>query len=196
MPEQRICHRDIKADNILLTCANLNCALAKICDFGEVRNADAPDKTNLGSQGGAPEIETGCYDCKVDVWSLGVLVRDLAGEKIIYSIGRDTEEAYRIPNPQSSIDYFINFVIQPAFTRPSIDEVLEHPFLRSYRDLLLKRLQLKSRRNMILRTHFPEPAQRFIEETLSEIETGILAYLIDDPEVRDFRGFNQVSKKL
>lgn len=140
MHEQRICHRDINADNILLTCANLNCELARICDFGEARNAYALDKTNLGSQGGTPEIETGYYDCKVDVWSLGVLVRDLAGEKIVE--GRHTEEAYRIPNPQSSIDYFINFVYQPAFTRPSIDEVLEHPFLQSYRDLLLKRPQL------------------------------------------------------
>jgi serine/threonine protein kinase len=231
MHMKMICHRDLKADNILLTCSNLNCALVKVCDFGEARNLDerkegeqlrkpepiliganasAPEKgkqepTLIGANAAAPEALTGRYDCRMDVWSLGVLMHDLTREPVEIPVdskhpklSHEEEEIrkYKRPNPQNVQDEFINYLIQPASTRPSITEVLKHPFLQSYRELLLKRLQLKSRRNMILRTHFPQLAQRFIQETLEDIDNGILSFFTTDSEVQEFKGFNQVLMKI
>jgi len=42
MHSKEIMHRNIKADNILLTCTNLNRALVKICDFGQVTSIAEP----------------------------------------------------------------------------------------------------------------------------------------------------------
>ena len=214
MHMQNICHRDLKADNILLTCFNLNCALVKVCDFGEAGKLEELKKeveranplfTLIGANGSAPEMVTGYYDFRVDVWSLGVLIHDLTRELVEkpvdptpLSLSYEQVEVrkYQRPNSQNIHDKFINYLIQPASSRPSITEVLQHPYLQSYRDLLLKRLQLKSRRNMILRAHFPQQTQRFIQETLEEIDTGILSYSAADPEVQEFRLFNQVLMKI
>lgn len=214
MHMKMIFHRDLKADNILLTCSNLNCALVKVCDFGEARNLEEhekevqsrePENTFIEANGSAPEMVTGKYDCRVDVWSLGVLMHDLTRELVERPVDskhlrlsfEETEiRKYKRPTPQNVHDEFINYLIQPASTRPSITEVLEHPFLQSYRNLLLKRLQLKSRRNMVLRTHFPQQAQRFIQETLEDIDNGILSFLTTESEVQEFKGFNQVLMKI
>jgi serine/threonine protein kinase len=209
-----ICHRELKAGNILLTCSNLNCALVKVCDFGEARNLEEqkeeeqlrePEYDWFCSYDSAPEMATGRYDCRVDVWSLGVLIHDLTREPVEIPVDSkhpklSHEEAeirkYKRPNPQNVQDEFINYLIQPASTRPNITEVLEHPFLQSYRELLLKRLRLKSRRNMILRVRFREPAQRFIQETLEDIDSGILSFFTADSEVQKFKVFNQVLEQI
>jgi len=77
--DNNIVHRDLKPDNILLFDPEGNpYPRLKICDFGLARviTNDKIDKhtERLGTEGyKAPEISSGQYNAKVDLWSLGVI---------------------------------------------------------------------------------------------------------------------------
>lgn len=77
----RICHRDLKPDNIVIHRVSHNRKQYKLTDFGLAR--PAPDKTIVQSVVGtrhyyAPEVvDTGKYNNKVDYWSMGVIVYEL-----------------------------------------------------------------------------------------------------------------------
>lgn len=67
-------HRDIKPDNIFLTCINGKLT-AKLGDFGWTRIVDENGvMTNTAGNKwfNAPEIETGKYDISADIFSFGV----------------------------------------------------------------------------------------------------------------------------
>jgi len=79
-----VAHRDIKADNILLTSSGL----VKLADFGTAKNCEGTQRgaqTMIGTPFFmAPEIlieQDGCdeveYGVKADVWSLGITVCEL-----------------------------------------------------------------------------------------------------------------------
>ncbi|KAM3131009.1 Cyclin-dependent kinase 13 [Paramecium bursaria] len=82
--ERGVYHRDLKPNNILYG----NCI--KICDFGlsNEYNPQRPQtKRVMIPQYRAPEIYLGCtYDCKVDVWSLGILFIELLLKKSPFQI--------------------------------------------------------------------------------------------------------------
>ena len=156
MHDLRVCHRDLKADNVLLTSEVVDDALVKLCDFGEARQLAneiqlATDLTNI--LGMAPEMRDGRYDCKVDVWSLGGLVRDLLST-----------------TPDDDCLSFIRETTQstPA-SRPDITQALQHPYLQSYTLVLQKRFRLKTRRNMILHLRYPHTSDPYITETIDEL---------------------------
>ncbi|EDW38088.1 GL12407 [Drosophila persimilis] len=80
--ECKVCHRDLKPDNIVIHRQKDGLKTYKLTDFGLARGA--PDQTILQSMVGtrhyfAPEVvDTGMYNTAVDYWSLGIIAYELA----------------------------------------------------------------------------------------------------------------------
>ncbi|XP_015022781.2 inhibitor of nuclear factor kappa-B kinase subunit beta [Drosophila mojavensis] len=78
----RICHRDLKPDNIVIHHTGNGRKMFKLTDFGLAR--DSPEKTTQQSVVGtrhyyAPEVvDTGKYKETVDYWSMGVIAYEVA----------------------------------------------------------------------------------------------------------------------
>merc|ERR1712176_995944 len=71
-----IAHRDLKPENLLMKTLEKD-ALIKICDFGFAKRYEAGGRmiTQCGTPYYvAPEVLTGDYNHKCDVWSCGVLM--------------------------------------------------------------------------------------------------------------------------
>ncbi|CAG2100264.1 unnamed protein product [Medioppia subpectinata] len=77
-----IIHRDIKPDNILLTYDSTNNRFIKLCDFGLATNQSEPSIRDNHSIVGtiryiAPEVYSGRYNHKSDIYSLNVVGKQL-----------------------------------------------------------------------------------------------------------------------
>uniref|UniRef100_A0A3B1J3K3 non-specific serine/threonine protein kinase n=1 Tax=Astyanax mexicanus TaxID=7994 RepID=A0A3B1J3K3_ASTMX len=135
--EQDIVHRDLKSENILLTPDGT----IKVTDFGFSRMSRGfPELCNslCGTPNYcAPEVLCGkSYDGKKsDVWSLGVILYTMVTgelpfnyENILYLQKKPLQ--YSIPVEKSCRD-FISYMLQyDPFTRPSVTEVAQHPWLQ------------------------------------------------------------------
>jgi len=135
-------HRDIKSDNIL------------IGEKGEIKLADFGFAAQLTSQQGkrhtvigtpywmAPEVIEGLdYGPKVDIWSLGIMVReclegfppymDLPSAKALFLI--ITKGLPRIKNESTYSKELLNFLdlclAKDPQDRPDAIQLLQHPFL-------------------------------------------------------------------
>jgi serine/threonine protein kinase len=91
MHSANVLHRDLKPSNILV---NSNCDL-KICDFGLARGvirdgAEPLTEYVVTRWYRAPEIMLACreYTKAVDVWSVGCIMAELLGRKVLFA-GRD-----------------------------------------------------------------------------------------------------------
>lgn len=140
-------HRDIKSDNILLDSKGE----VKIGDFGyavQLTQEKTKRTTIVGTPYWmAPELIRGHeYDQKVDIWSLGIMVMemaegdppymDVAPLKALFLI--TTKGIPDLKEPQNWSPEFIDFVSKclqkDASDRPTCEELLEHPFIVKYKD--------------------------------------------------------------
>ncbi|CAG2106011.1 unnamed protein product [Medioppia subpectinata] len=76
--KNHIIHRDLKPDNVLIQSIDKTTKRClKLCDFGLSKEmnkyTDAFKMTDLDIQFQAPEVSTGCYDHKIDVYSLAMI---------------------------------------------------------------------------------------------------------------------------
>ena len=86
MKENKIVHRDLKLDNILIKYENKEKSLfkVKLCDYGISKYGNfIPLKTHIGTEAYmAPEImeltEVNNYNYKCDLWSLGIIIYELS----------------------------------------------------------------------------------------------------------------------
>uniref|UniRef100_A0A4W6FQD4 non-specific serine/threonine protein kinase n=1 Tax=Lates calcarifer TaxID=8187 RepID=A0A4W6FQD4_LATCA len=144
----RIIHRDVKGNNILLTTEGG----VKLVDFGvsaQLTSARLRRNTSVGTPFWmAPEV-IACeqqydysYDARCDVWSLGITAIELAdGDpplaemhpvKALFKIPRNPSPTLR--NPEQWCRSFSHFIgqclIKDFEARPSVTHLLEHPFIK------------------------------------------------------------------
>lgn len=141
-------HRDIKSDNILLG-SDGSC---KIADFGyaaQLTQEKAKRITIVGTPYWmAPELIRGQnYDQKVDIWSLGIMVMEMAeGDppymdfpplRALFLI--TTKGIPGLKHPEKWSTEFKDFVAQclekEAENRPTADQLLFHPFIVKYAEI-------------------------------------------------------------
>lgn len=137
-------HRDIKSDNILLSTTGT----IKLADFGFAAQLTAQQSqrhTVIGTPYWmAPEVIEGIeYGAKVDIWSLGIMVReclegfppymDLPSAKALFLI--ITKGLPRLKNEAQYTPELLNFLelclAKDPENRPDAIQLLQHPFLMS-----------------------------------------------------------------
>lgn len=149
MHKQNKIHRDIKTDNVLL---NANGAV-KLADFGftvQLSKKNPNRKSIVGTPYWmAPElIRSQPYNFKVDIWSLGVMCRELAEGvppyvdlpplRALYMI--QTEGLPEIAHPEERsaeiLDFLSKCLKMNPNERPTAEELLKHPFLKRACDIM------------------------------------------------------------
>lgn len=137
-----IIHRDIKSANILVS----NDGQVKIADFGFTAQLSSSINTRHTFCGTpywmAPEVvQEKEYNCKVDIWSLGVMCMEMATGNPPYINEKPMRALFLIlskgvpglPEPEKYSTDFLNFIglctDMNADNRPTAEQLLEHPFL-------------------------------------------------------------------
>ena len=142
-----VCHRDLKPENILFTTIAENSSL-KLIDFGLSKVFDGDNNIMKGVVGTtfymAPEVITGKYNEKCDVWACGVILYImLSGKPPFYS--QDEEELKnKIIAGKFNFDYpefnkisqdakdLIRSILVPVHKRPSVSEILETKWIKEF----------------------------------------------------------------
>ena len=157
MHNANICHRDIKAQNILLSSEKYN---IKICDFGFSSDSTEMQNGMFGTKEYmAPEIIMGkeYNGIKADIFSLGVLLFYLRTSKFLFEQAKISNNTLKtsydyIKNKDDNIwnqsvvdninelsedfkDLFLSMVAFDPNERPSIEEILEHKWLKGISNL-------------------------------------------------------------
>jgi len=134
-----IAHRDLRSDNLLVSPRGV----VKISDFSSAVQVPRDEPTCSDLAGviywQPPEMRLGSYNAlKVDVWSLGATVWEMAQAEPPFS---DITDPRQMPDrwpplhqPEiysRSFHDFLHLCSQPSSSRPDPDELLKTPFIQS-----------------------------------------------------------------
>ncbi|KAK9823221.1 hypothetical protein WJX72_001156 [[Myrmecia] bisecta] len=139
-----IIHRDLKCDNIFI---NGSEGVVKIGDLGLatlLRARTAPQSVLGTPEFMAPELYDEEYDDRVDVYSFGMCLLELATLEYPYCECRNAAQIYRKVTlgvrpaglqkvPSHELAEFINVCISPRAQRPRARQLLKHPYFDSIR---------------------------------------------------------------
>ncbi|XP_065173628.1 serine/threonine-protein kinase fused [Atheta coriaria] len=138
----RVLHRDLKPQNILLDANNT----AKLCDFGFARNMSTGTHVLTSIKGTplymAPElIEEQPYDHNADLWSLGCIIYELlvgappfCTASILHLIRLIKHEQVQWPTflSEHCISFLKGLLQKNPGKRMSWQEILNHPFVKGH----------------------------------------------------------------
>ncbi|CAL5204564.1 unnamed protein product [Lathyrus oleraceus] len=152
-----VVHRDIKPENILLT----KSGKLKLADFGlAMRISEGQNLTGLAGSPAyvAPEVLSGKYSEKVDIWSAGVLLHALLigclpfqGDSLeavfeaIKTVKLDFQAGMWESISKPARDLIGRMLSRDTSTRISADEVLRHPWILFYTAQSLTMLPIKAK---------------------------------------------------
>jgi len=152
MHENKIIHRDIKLDNILIKYkdnkinnnkdSNIN-FVVKLADYGiSKQEKNTVNKTFMGAfETMAPEILEGKenYDNKCDLWSIGIIIYQLFFKKYPYEgtpvaiynqINKFGREKLEKTNNENLDNLINSLLIREPEKRLNYEEYLNHPFFK------------------------------------------------------------------
>ncbi|KAH9943770.1 hypothetical protein B0H21DRAFT_810173, partial [Amylocystis lapponica] len=134
-----IAHRDLRSDNLLLSAEGV----VKLADFSSAVKVSR-DQPDCREPAGViywqpPEMRKGLYNAlKVDVWSLGATVWEMAQAEPPFSdvvdprqLGDRWPPLYQPEEYSRSFHDFLHLCSEPSTSRPNPDELLQTPFIRS-----------------------------------------------------------------
>ncbi|KAG0706214.1 kinase-like domain-containing protein [Suillus ampliporus] len=139
LQKHHIAHRDVRSDNLLLNASGI----VKVADFSNAVRVTRNSPMCFGAVGviywQAPEMRVGAYNAlKVDVWSLGATVWELAQTEPPFADVQDARQigaqwpALRQPELYSrAFHEFLKLCSRAAGTRPNANELLNTPFIRN-----------------------------------------------------------------
>jgi len=139
-----VIHRDIKGGSIFITQSG-DCKLSNVGLSAELTALMPKRHTMIGSPYWmAPEVlQEGSYDCKVDIWSLGITAIELGNGKPPLADIHPMRALFAIPNnppptmPDSSKwshdfnDFLRVCLMKDHAVRPTARELLAHPFIHN-----------------------------------------------------------------
>lgn len=171
-----VCHRDLKPENILFSTIEEDSPL-KLIDFGLSKVFNGDDNTMKGAVGTtfymAPEVITGKYNEKCDVWACGVILYImLCGKPPFYS--KDEEE---LKQKICGMKYDFNY---PEFSKISNEA----------KELIASMLVEKSNRptiSQILHT-------KWIKENAPHSTNEVLS--VDWNHIKKYSGLNLMQKSV
>jgi len=140
MHSKHVIHRDLKPENIFIS----HDGKVKIADFGWAVKTKALQDIIVGTiHYMAPEMITGFYDTRVDIWALGMLSFELFDKKLPFYPGtfeelkdmfRKKRHFEKVPQNASSkaSDLVVRLLEADQEKRITLEEVLVHPWLTRF----------------------------------------------------------------
>lgn len=155
--EMGVVHRDVKPENILLSTSGK----IKLADFGlAMRVANGQRLTGLAGSPAyvAPEVLSGNYSEKIDIWSAGILLHALLVGVLPFQ-GDSLDAVFeQIKNVELNFhtgiwesiskparDLIERILTRDVAARITADEVLTHPWILFYTERTLRSLSIKSK---------------------------------------------------
>ena len=214
-----ICHRDLKPENLLyLKKGQEKDNPLKVIDFGLSRDTNM--KKILSSKVGtayyvSPEILSGKYNEKCDIWSCGVILYVLlAGDPpfngpsdgVIYSKIKKMKFTFppnRFDKISNEAKDLLNHMLAPENERYTASQVIAHPWFKIVKEKPLEKLNFKTEflKEYINSNQLKKIVLLFVASRLSESEINNLkevfkAFDKDNDGQINYKEFEQGLKQL
>ena len=181
MHKHGICHRDLKLENFIGTCKETETEI-KLIDFGLSRKFCKPNsmRTVVGTPYYvAPEVVSGNYSEKCDIWSCGVILFMILSGKMPFN-GWDTEDLvkqictlkieFKGPHwanvSELAKDLVLKLLNRDVQARLSAEEALKHEWFSIAEQRVLDLSILSSLKTFKIRSSFQREALYLIARTL------------------------------